>query len=157
MSLPQTLNDVAKLEIVSDFARELYAATVAQMVCASRAANGRALSDDETADVMRAAIQVVQQVCRVGKQERPAVITRLVALGFEFAKFEKIDADEELCLMTWDDFVQSCQSNAFIDDDGFGELATATHVSDVSVSPSQAVCSDYNRPQWATHVSWYNK
>jgi dihydrodipicolinate synthase/N-acetylneuraminate lyase len=84
VSLPQTLDDVADLKIVSDFARELYAATVAQMVCAARAANGRALSDDETADIMRAAIQVVQQVCRVGKQERPVEIARLTALGFKF-------------------------------------------------------------------------
>lgn len=68
-----------------------------------------------------------------------------------------IDPDEDLCMMPWDEFAQSCHANAFTDDDGFGDLATATHVSNLSVSPSQAVRADYHRPQWATHVSWYNK
>jgi hypothetical protein len=73
-------------------------------------------------------------------------------------EFEEIDTtDEELCLMSWEDFVESCRSGNFIDYDGFGELATATRVSDVTISPSRALSADYRRPAWATHVSWYNK
>jgi hypothetical protein len=65
--------------------------------------------------------------------------------------------DEETAHMTWEDFLQSCQNNSFIDYDGFAELATATQVSDVSIRPSEAVHPDYKRPQWATHVVWYNR
>lgn len=68
-----------------------------------------------------------------------------------------IDPDEDSCVMPWSDFVASCQANAFTDDDGFGDLATDAQVSNVSVCPSQAVDPSYQRPKWATHVSWYNR
>ena len=72
-------------------------------------------------------------------------------------KFMLVDPDDHECLISWDDFVQSCRSGSFIDYDGFGELATATRVSNVPISPSKALSADYKPPKWATHVSWYNK
>lgn len=72
-------------------------------------------------------------------------------------KFEPVDPDEHACLMSWNDFVESCQSGSFIDYDGFVELATVTRVSNVTISPSRALSTDYKRPKWATHVAWYNK
>ena len=41
------------------------------------------------------------------------------------------------------------------DYDGHGDLATATEVSDVGISPSDL--SYFVRPSWATHVCWYNR
>lgn len=61
------------------------------------------------------------------------------------------------CHMTWDDFVSSCESNSFIDYDGFGEFATATHVSDETIKPSEVVAPGFVKPEWVTHVVWYNK
>lgn len=62
------------------------------------------------------------------------------------------------CYMTWEEFVYGCESTALTDYDGFGELATADHhVSNVRVDPSDALDESYVRPDWATHVAWYNK
>jgi len=59
--------------------------------------------------------------------------------------------------MTWESFKDSCESGGFIDDDGTGDLATATQVSGRSVSPSRALDPNWRKPKWATHVVWYNK
>jgi len=74
-------------------------------------------------------------------------------------KFSPITENERNdCYMTWEAFVATCESGGFIDDDGFGELATADHhVSNVRVHPSGALDQSYTRPDWATHVCWYNK
>lgn len=62
------------------------------------------------------------------------------------------------CYMPWEEFVACCESNAFTNDDGFGELATTDHhVSNIRVYPSDALDKNYVRPDWATHVNWYNK
>lgn len=58
--------------------------------------------------------------------------------------------------MTWEDFTESVDGCDFIDDDGFGHLATATHYSSIVVIPSD-VTETYVRPAWATHVVWYNR
>ena len=58
--------------------------------------------------------------------------------------------------MTWEEFAESVEAGDFIDDDGFGDLATATHYSSVSINPSD-ITEAYARPAWATHVVWYNK
>lgn len=58
--------------------------------------------------------------------------------------------------MTRKEFVEQCKAGSFIDYDGFGEYATATHVSDVRVNPS-----DVKNGGWLdsffTHVVWYNR
>jgi hypothetical protein len=69
-------------------------------------------------------------------------------------KFRKLEADDHL--MTWDEFVKDCLDGNLIDYDGFGELATATEVSNVSVSPETTLRSN-EKPEWATHVVWYNR
>jgi hypothetical protein len=57
--------------------------------------------------------------------------------------------------MSWSDFMQYVNGGDFNDDDGCADLATATHVSNISISCSGA--KDFNKPEWATHVVWYNK
>jgi len=58
-------------------------------------------------------------------------------------------------LMTWADFLEGVEGGMLDDYDGFGELATADAVSRVEVNPSDA--ADLVRPDWATHVVWYNR
>jgi hypothetical protein len=53
------------------------------------------------------------------------------------------------------DFLQYADGGDFSDDDGCADLATATHVSNISVSCCGA--KDFKKPEWATHVVWYNK
>ena len=57
--------------------------------------------------------------------------------------------------MTLGDFLDCVESGLFIDDDGFGEYATATQVSGKKVHPSDVLAkvidTDY------THVVWYNR
>lgn len=69
--------------------------------------------------------------------------------------FEPIDPDLG-DLLTWEQFVAHVKAGSITSDDGDGELATATHVSNIHVS-----CVDvgphYYKPDWATHVLWYNK
>ena len=56
------------------------------------------------------------------------------------------------CMMTIEEFIVYVAAGAFNDDDGHGECATATQVSDVRIYPSML-----DRPSWTTHVCWYNK
>jgi len=66
--------------------------------------------------------------------------------------------------MTLEEFIDSCEGNCFIDDDGSGCFATATHMTNVRVSPSQVVGGGMDAvrkhtrydPEW-THVVWFNK
>lgn len=74
--------------------------------------------------------------------------------GRDDAGAEEGDA---LAHWTWNEFEAACESGSIIDDDGFGELASATHVSSVRVYPSQFRDVALSRPTWATHVVWYNK
>ncbi len=69
-------------------------------------------------------------------------------------KFEALDPEtgEHMPLA---EFLQAVTSNCFIDYDGYGELATATEVSNVTISPSQVGSTAF--PEWATHVMWYNR
>jgi hypothetical protein len=69
-------------------------------------------------------------------------------------KLEPIDPDLG-DHMSWADFLQYVKGGDFNDDDGCADLATETHVSDISISCSGA--ASFQRPEWATHVVWYNK
>jgi hypothetical protein len=82
-------------------------------------------------------------------------------------------------LLTWAQFVSDVEDGNLTDDDGFGELATATHVSDHAVHPGDVedlelrqeisgpsaggepasidVSVLEHRYPWATHVLWYNQ
>jgi hypothetical protein len=71
-------------------------------------------------------------------------------------EFTPPDANDD-CHLTWDDFITSCRATAFTDDDGHGALATADRVSNIRVCPSDAMSERFVRPDWATHVYWYNK
>jgi hypothetical protein len=55
-------------------------------------------------------------------------------------------------LQEWKDCVKC---GGFIDYDGYGELATETQTSNMMISPSEM--KNYNFPEWATHIMWYNR
>jgi len=54
------------------------------------------------------------------------------------------------------DFKEAVDCNAFIDYDGFGEMATETQTSRLHIKPSQ-VYKGYNFPDWCTHILWFNR
>ena len=96
--------------------------------------------------------------------DRTVEALRLLVDDVEFRPASD-DAPED-CRMTWEDFVGACQSGGFTNDDGCGELATVNcdpdgrvqvYVSSVRVYPGDALDKRYERPEWATHVVWYNK
>ena len=58
-------------------------------------------------------------------------------------------SDETRCLLTLEEFNLGEETGMFTSDDGDGVWATATHESDVRTSQPQ--------PDWATHVSWFNR
>ena len=57
--------------------------------------------------------------------------------------------------MTMGKFVRYCKDGGFIDYDGSGNYATATEMSDISVSPSDIMSGVYRKD--FTHVVWFNK
>jgi hypothetical protein len=59
--------------------------------------------------------------------------------------------------MTWEHFKECVDSGGFIDYDGYGDLATADQCSNVTISPSKLSDGKWKRPEWATHVVWYNR
>ena len=63
--------------------------------------------------------------------------------------------------MTIEDFIACCLEGGFIDYDGMGNWATATHVDDRGfekwIYPSQITNGTITPPDWATHVLWYNR
>lgn len=58
-------------------------------------------------------------------------------------------------LMEWKDFVKSVKAGDLSDDDGSATLATSSMMSGIDVEPSELHL--FKRPDWATHVVWYNK
>ena len=58
-------------------------------------------------------------------------------------------------IMTLGDWRQAVKDGAYTDDDGMGNLATETHVSDLEINPSDAEIMPI--PAWVTHVVWYNR
>jgi hypothetical protein len=63
-------------------------------------------------------------------------------------KFKPIDP-EAGDLMTLAEYQEAEADNFLTADDGFGEYATETQVSNIDTSEPA--------PEWATHVVWYNK
>ena len=70
--------------------------------------------------------------------------------GIEY-KPEMRPVDKHYCdFMTVEEWEEACESGCFISDDGSGHWATATQESYLSVWSVE-------KPEWATHVAWYNK
>jgi hypothetical protein len=57
--------------------------------------------------------------------------------------------------MTLKKWLSDVESGLFIDDDGWGCLATSYEVSNINIYPSQV--KYFKFPEWATHIEWYNK
>jgi len=58
-------------------------------------------------------------------------------------------------LIPLQEWIECVQCGGFIDYDGYGELATETQTSNITISPSEM--KRYNFPEWATHIMWYNR
>lgn len=87
--------------------------------------------------------------------DRAIEALRLLIDGVEFR--DLLPDEHHDCRMAWDDFVASCRAGGLTDDDGHGELATDARVSNIRIYPGEALSVSYVRPNWATHVVWYNK
>jgi len=59
--------------------------------------------------------------------------------------------------MTLDSWLECVESGSFIDYDGHGNLATPYEMSNIRVWPSLHMDGKLERPNWATHVIWFNK
>jgi hypothetical protein len=70
-------------------------------------------------------------------------------------KFRDIEPNSDH--QKWEEFKESCEGGNFIDYDGYGEFATDKQVSNISVLPSEANDPQFEKPNWATHVVWYNR
>lgn len=73
------------------------------------------------------------------------------------AECKLLDEDEHV--MTIEEFIECCDNESFIDDDGMGSWATETYyLPGHWIYPSDFTCGDrLDKPEWATHVVWYNK
>jgi hypothetical protein len=58
-------------------------------------------------------------------------------------------------LIPLEDFIAYCESGCFIDYDGFGNYATETEESNLTISPSAVRKGQFRKD--FTHVMWYNK
>ena len=67
-------------------------------------------------------------------------------------KMVPIDSDSFGDMIPLNEFVSCVKSNVFTPDDGIGHWATETE-EDVDTD----VLSGDPKPDWATHVMWYNK
>ncbi len=59
--------------------------------------------------------------------------------------------------MTAKDWLHCVEVGGFVDDDGNGYLATATHQSSILIMPSYVSLLEVKLPSWATHIVWCNK
>ena len=60
-------------------------------------------------------------------------------------------------LISWPDFLQNCKDRSFIDYDGHGNWATETEHGKSIIYPSEVLKGLITKPDWATHVMWYNR
>lgn len=70
-------------------------------------------------------------------------------------RFSPLPPIEDGQHMSWEEFEQDVKHGGLIDYDGFAELATATQTSNKIIKPSDV--EGLQRPEWATHVVWYNR
>jgi hypothetical protein len=127
------VGEVEKAVWAAEFTRALHGERAQSAAIQRRLAESAAESADRAVDALRLRVDV------------------------EFRLAHKDDLDD--CYMAWADFVDACRAGGFTDDDGHGELATDDrHVSNIRIYPNEAIRGDnYSRPDWATHVIWYNK
>jgi hypothetical protein len=60
--------------------------------------------------------------------------------------------NDDDCIITIEEFIIAVGAGEYTDDDGYGECATATHV-----SSERIYVSNLDRYTWTTHVCWHNK
>jgi hypothetical protein len=74
-------------------------------------------------------------------------------------EFGEVKLDKEIekddYHVTLEEWKESCECGMFIDDDGWGDLATKDKCSNITVYPSIRNIMQF--PEWATHVVWYNR
>ena len=69
--------------------------------------------------------------------------------------FEPVDSDDDI--YTFEEFQACVDDHWFIDYDGFGEWATEKKKSNFTVRPSDIAKPGFEKPEWVTHVVWYNR
>lgn len=110
----------------------------------------------EELDLMQAAVRIKAAQETLAKAAYN--ITLMVKQGYKKKrqpKFEPIPNYGDH--MTFESFKESVESGCLMDDDGHGDLATADGCSNITINPSQLDDDSWKKPDWATHVVWYNK
>jgi len=97
--------------------------------------------------------QYMDEMHRIWELKKP--------LLFQKYKLEEIvfgdEIDKSSDLMTLKEFVNCCTSGGFIDYDGNGYYASATHESNIPAIPSMITSKMILDNPLLTHVVWYNK
>lgn len=109
---------------------------------------------DPTFDQLAAIWNAENDILILIKSEEEKIVSSQKRIAELRAKhgpfFTLLDEDERLtCLMTADEYIREDEVGMLSSDDGSGWWATSTHKSDVGTGSS--------RPEWATHVVWYNR
>ena len=96
----------------------------------------------------------------IDKDDLPESETIEIKSGDLKLQFRKLSDFDKDCLMTINSWMEGVRSGLFVDYDGYGDLATANHKSNLEIVPS-TVTNNKNKnwtpPDWATHICWYNK
>lgn len=126
----------------------------------------RALSGNDPAKVMREWVQESQRnyLATAYKSEAITAIKWRAMYDDLATRLEKsatptLPKMRPICKrdhhITMEEFRAGVECCAYTDDDGYGDFATATEVSDLPLYASKLATTEI--PEWATHLVWYNK
>jgi len=137
---------------VKNFAKQLDRRALLTSVWAAeftRTLGGNAQSDALSPVIQRHLAEVAAE-----SADRAVEVLRLLfEVEFRLASGDELNDR----FMTWEKFIACCHGGALTDDHGHGELATDDHhISNVRIHPGNALHHSYIRPDWATHVRWYD-
>ena len=101
-------------------------------------------------------------IAKKREKEEPSLVELMREMKKELKWRPVTPADIELDIpgddmYTLSEFNDLCNTNSFIDYDGFGHFATANEVSNIPICPSEMVTGSVKTPDWATHVCWFNR
>ena len=99
--------------------------------------------------------RMVQQMTPTKEQ-----VWTALSLPANVSPMPDVGLGDVLELMPMAEFLDCVNTNVLIDYDGHGYWATESHVLDewdTRVCPSTISSGETKRPQWATHVLWFNR
>lgn len=97
--------------------------------------------------------QYMNECSRIWELKKPLLFKKYKLEEIVFG--DQIDKSSDL--MTLKEFVNYCTSGGFIDYDGNGYYANATHESNIPAIPSMITSKMILNNPLLTHVVWYNK